>query len=160
MRRNAGSSAAAGIARKRKKNHTKLRLIIFGILVLALLFTAVFAEHICPYDPNGQDLANALQAPSLAHPFGTDRYGRDMLSRVIAGSQTSIFSALALVAIVSVGGTVIGVSCGYFGGIPDTVVMRISDICLAFPGLVFAMAIAAVLNGGVRNAVLALAMVS
>lgn len=160
MRRNAGSSAAAGIARKRKKNHTKLRLIIFGILVLALLFTAVFAEHICPYDPNGQDLANALQAPSLAHPFGTDRYGRDMLSRVIAGSQTSIFSALALVAIISVGGTVIGVSCGYFGGIPDTVVMRISDICLAFPGLVFAMAIAAVLNGGVRNAVLALAVVS
>ena len=160
MRRNAGSSAAAGIARKRKKNHTKLRLIIFGILVLALLFTAVFAEHICPYDPNGQDLANALQAPSLAHPFGTDRYGRDMFSRVIAGSQTSIFSALALVAIISVGGTVIGVSCGYFGGIPDTVVMRISDICLAFPGLVFAMAIAAVLNGGVRNAVLALAMVS
>ena len=64
------------------------------------------------------------------------------------------------VAIISVGGTVIGVSCGYFGGIPDTVVMRISDICLAFPGLVFAMAIAAVLNGGVRNAVLALAMVS
>lgn len=160
MRRSAGSSAAAGIARKRKKNHTKLRLIIFGILVLALLFTAVFAEHICPYDPNGQDLANALQAPSLAHPFGTDRYGRDMFSRVIAGSQTSIFSALALVAIISVGGTVIGVSCGYFGGIPDTVVMRISDICLAFPGLVFAMAIAAVLNGGVRNAVLALAMVS
>lgn len=160
MRRNAGSSAAAGIARKRKKDHTKLRLIIFGILVLALLFTAVFAEHICPYDPNGQDLANALQAPSLAHPFGTDRYGRDMFSRVIAGSQTSIFSALALVAIISVGGTVIGVSCGYFGGIPDTVVMRISDICLAFPGLVFAMAIAAVLNGGVRNAVLALAMVS
>ena len=150
---------AAG-RRKGKKNTAKLRLAVFGALVLALLSVSIFAEWICPYDPNAQDLSNALQAPSPAHLFGTDRYGRDMLSRVIIGSRTSISSALILVAVIAVGGTVIGVVCGYFGGILDTVIMRISDICLAFPGLVFAMAIAAVLNGGVRNAVIALAVVS
>ena len=151
--------AAAG-RRKGKKNTAKLRLAVFGALVLALLSVSIFAEWICPYDPNAQDLSNALQAPSPAHLFGTDRYGRDMLSRVIIGSRTSISSTLILVAVIAVGGTVIGVVCGYFGGILDTVIMRISDICLAFPGLVFAMAIAAVLNGGVRNAVIALAVVS
>lgn len=142
------------------KDHTKTRLIVFASLVIALLLIALFAEQICPYDPNAQDLGNALQAPSLAHPFGTDRYGRDMLSRVIIGSQTSISSTLALVAIIAAAGTVIGVICGYFGGIVDTAVMRISDVCLAFPGLIFAMAIAAVLNGGVQNAVIALAVIS
>lgn len=151
--------AAAG-RRKGKKNTAKLRLAVFGALVLALLSVSIFAEWICPYDPNAQDLSNALQAPSPAHLFGTDRYGRDMLSRVIIGSRTSISSTLILVAVIAVGGTVIGVVCGYFGGILDTVIMRISDICLAFPGLVFAMAIAAILNGGVRNAVIALAVVS
>ena len=156
-----GNTAAVTVRRQRiRKDNTKVRLIIFTALVIALLFVAVFAEWICPYDPNEQDLANALQAPSMAHPFGTDRYGRDMLSRVIIGSQTSISSTLILVAIIAVAGTAIGVICGYFGGMVDTVVMRISDICLAFPGLVFAMAIAAVLNGGVQNAIIALAVIS
>ena len=145
---------------KIKKVHTKRRLLIFGTLTALLILTAVFAREICPYDPNRQDYSIALQPPSLAHPFGTDRYGRDMLSRVIAGSQISIFSTLALVAIIAVTGTAVGVICGYFGKAVDSIVMRISDICLAFPGLVFALAIASVLGGGVRNAVIALAVVS
>lgn len=143
-----------------KRDSTRLRLFIFSGLVLALLLATIFASYICPYDPNLQDLKSALQPPSIAHPFGTDRYGRDMLSRVIIGAQTSITSTLALVVIIAVAGTGIGVACGYFGGALDAVIMRISDICLAFPGLVFAMAIAAVLNGGVQNAVIALAAVS
>lgn len=143
-----------------KKDRTKTKLIVFSILVALLLLAAVFAKYICPYDPNVQDFANALKAPSLAHPFGTDRFGRDMLSRVIIGSQTSIFSTLALVAIICAAGTVVGVICGYAGGAVDSVVMRISDVCLAFPGLVFALAIASILNGGVQNAVIALAAVS
>lgn len=143
-----------------KKDHTRRKLIIFGGLVLLLLLMTVFARQICPYDPNAQDYSIALQPPSLAHPFGTDRYGRDMLSRVIVGSQTSIFSTLVLVAIIAVTGTAIGVLCGYFGGAVDSIMMRVSDICLAFPGLVFALAIASVLNGGVQNAVLALAAIS
>ena len=150
-----------GARRQRiRADHTRIRLILFLSLVAALLLAAVFAEWICPYDPNGQDLSIALQPPSPDHPFGTDRYGRDMLSRVIVGGQASIFSALILVGIIAVGGTLLGLLCGYFGGALDAVIMRVSDICLAFPGLVFAMAVAAVLQGGIQNAVIALAAVS
>ena len=124
-----------GARRQRiRADHTRIRLILFLSLVIALLLAAVFAEWICPYDPNGQDLSIALQPPSPDHPFGTDRYGRDMLSRVIVGGQTSIFSALILVGIIAVGGTLLGLLCGYFGGALDAVIMRVSDICLAFPG--------------------------
>lgn len=143
-----------------RKDRTKKWLIFFSALVIALLVATVFAEKLCPYDPNLQNYDIAHEAPSFEHPFGTDRYGRDMLSRVIIGAQASIFSTLALVLIISVIGSIIGLICGYFGGILDTVVMRISDICLAFPGLVFALCIAAVLNGGIQNAVLSLAVIS
>lgn len=145
---------------KIKKNYTKIKLIVFSSLVAALLVATVFADLLCPYDPNMQDYSIALSPPSLEHPFGTDRYGRDMLSRVIIGSQASIFATLALVGIISTAGTIIGVICGYFGRAIDSIAMRISDICLAFPGLVFALAIAAVLNGGIHNAIIALAAIS
>lgn len=102
----------------------------------------------------------AQKPPSLAHPFGTDRYGRDMLSRVIIGSTTSIFSTLLLVAVITVFGTGVGIVCGWSGGRIDTVLMRISDLFLAFPGLVFALAVAGVLGGGVQNAIIALAVIS
>ena len=101
----------------------------------------------------------AQKPPSLAHPLGTDRYGRDMLSRVIIGSTTSIFATLLLVAIITVVGTAIGIVCAWKGGKVDTVLMRISDLFLAFPGLVFALAVAGVLGGGVHNAIIALAVI-
>ncbi|MBS6395650.1 MAG: ABC transporter permease [Clostridiales bacterium] len=145
---------------KIKKNRIHIRLGIFSILAILLLLITIFAEQICPYDPYLQDLSQALQPPNAAHPMGTDTYGRDMLSRVIIGARTSISSTLALVAIITVFGSAMGVLCGYFEGWLDAVVMRISDICLAFPGLVFAMAVAAVLNGGIQNAVIALALIS
>ena len=145
---------------KIKKSHAKERLIVFVILGIALLLVAIFAPNLCPYDPNAQDLMSALQPPSAAHLMGTDRYGRDMFSRVIMGAQTSILSTLALVAIITIFGTIVGVVCGFAGGRLDAIVMRISDICLAFPGLVFALAVAAVLNGGVSNAIIALAVIS
>lgn len=143
-----------------KKNHTKTKVIVFAILVALLLLVTIFAKHVCPYDANAQDLSMSLKPPSVEHPFGTDRYGRDMLSRVIMGAQTSIFATLSLVVIICITGTMIGVICGFVGGKVDAVVMRISDICLAFPGLVFALAVAAVLNGGIENAVIALAVIS
>lgn len=143
-----------------KKNNTKLRLRVFICMAIVLLLTAVFANKICPYNPYEQDLSQSLQAPSLQHFMGTDEFGRDMFSRILVGGQTSIFSTLALVAIISTFGTFIGVICGFFGGIIDSVVMRISDLCLAFPGLVFAMAVAALLSGGITNAVVALAVIS
>lgn len=145
---------------KIKKNHAKTRLVIFLFMALALLLVVIFAEQICPYDPNAQDTSVALQPPSAAHPAGTDRFGRDMLSRILVGLQTSIASTLTLVVIITLAGTVVGVICGYYGGVIDSVVMRISDVCLAFPGLVFAMAIAALLNGGLTSAVFALAVIS
>nr|WP_288889731.1 nickel transporter permease [uncultured Blautia sp.] len=143
-----------------KRDHTKLKCIILTVLVGAVLLAAVFAESLVPYDPYAQDLGNALKPPGGAHLLGTDRYGRDMLSRVFMGGQTTIFSSLLLVVITMTAGTVIGVFCGYHGGKTDTVLMRISDVFLAFPGMVFAIAVAGVTGGGVMNAVVALACIS
>ena len=145
---------------KVKRNSIKARLIFFLVLVLILLLVTLFADRIVPYDPYAQDLSQSRLPPSAAHWMGTDQYGRDMFSRVVVGAQTSIFSTLALVAVISVFGTIVGTLCGYYGGALDSVVMRISDVCLAFPGLVFALAIAALLGGGVSNAVIALAVIS
>lgn len=145
---------------KVKKQRIQMKIFLFTALAAALLLITIFAKYICPYDPYAQDLAQAMQPPSAVHLMGTDTYGRDMLSRVLIGAQTSISSTFALVAIITVFGTVVGIFCGYYGGIVDSVMMRISDVCLAFPGLVFAMAVAAILDGGVRNAVIALALIS
>lgn len=145
---------------KIKKSHIKTKLIVFLVLAIGLVILAVFSDQLCPYDPYAQDLASALQPPSLQHPMGTDTYGREMLSRVISGARASIFSTFILVAVISVFGTVVGVCSGYYGGVMDSVMMRISDVCLAFPGLVFAMAIAAILGGGIQNAIIALAVIS
>ena len=145
---------------KVKKQRIQMKIFLFTALAAALLLITIFAKYICPYDPYAQDLTQAMQPPSAAHLMGTDTYGRDMLSRVLIGAQTSISSTFALVAIITVFGTVVGIFCGYYGGIVDSVMMRISDVCLAFPGLVFAMTVAAILDGGVRNAVIALALIS
>lgn len=154
------SKAVTVRVQKIKRDNTKLRLYIFLALVAALLLAALFSMQLAPYDPYLQNLDEAMQPPSASHIMGTDRHGRDMFSRVLVGGRTSIFATLALVAVISVFGTVVGTLCGYYGGKVDSVVMRISDVCLAFPGLVFAMAVAALLSGGIGNAVLALAVVS
>lgn len=143
-----------------KADHTRAKVVVFGAMAVVLLLVAVFAPFLCPYDPYAQNLSEALQAPSFAHPAGTDRYGRDLLSRIIIGSQSSIFSTLALVAIIASVGTIVGVLCGWKAGKLDAVLMRTSDVFLAFPGLVFALAIAGVLGGGMMNAVIALAAIS
>ncbi len=143
-----------------KKVYTKQKFIIFASLALLLILIAVFAEYLVPYDPYAQDLNQVLQPPGNGHLLGTDRYGRDMFSRVLMGAQTTILSALVLVMIITVVGTLIGIICGYCGGKTDALLMRISDVFLAFPGMVFAIAVAAVMGGGVMNAVVALACIS
>ena len=145
---------------KIRKNHTRAKLIFFLILTAVLLLIAAFAKYLCPYDPYVQDLTLAQKAPCPEHLLGTDRYGRDMLSRVITGSTVSIYGTLILVAVITVVGTVIGILCGWRGGKTEAVLMRISDLFLAFPGLVFALAVAAVLGGGIQNAIIALAVIS
>ena len=146
--------------RREQRGSVKTRLIVFSTLAILLLVASIFSEHLTPYDPYLQDLMNAKAPPSPEHLMGTDRYGRDMLSRVIVGSRTSIFSTLLLVAIITVLGTIIGVFCGWHGKWIDTLLMRISEMFLAFPGLVFALAVAGVLGGGLQNAVIALAAIS
>ena len=138
----------------------RTRLVIFGTLALLLILFSAFSAYLTPYDPYLQDLSQAKAPPSAEHLLGTDRYGRDMLSRVIVGSRTSIFSTLLLVAAVTMLGTAVGICGGFFGGWADAVLMRVSDIFLAFPGLVFALAVAGALGGGLHNAILALAAVS
>lgn len=151
---------AADRIQKSYRDHVRMRLILFGILAGILVICSVFAEYLTPYDPYLQDLSNAKAAPSALHILGTDRYGRDMLSRVIAGSKTSILSALLLVAVITTFGTAVGVLCGWCGGFADAIFMRISDIFLAFPSLVFAMAVAGSFGGGLHNALIALAAIS
>lgn len=142
------------------KSGVKTRLAVFGALALLLIVCSFFSAYLTPYDPYLQNLDIAKQPPTRAHPLGTDRYGRDMLSRVIAGSRASIFSTLLLVAVITGLGTAVGVTCGWVGGLTDTVLMRISDVFLAFPGLVFALAVAGSLGGGLQNAIIALAAIS
>ena len=153
-------SAAPVRAQHIRHESTTLRLAVLVALAAAVVLVAALASLIVPCDPYAQDLSVALQAPGPGHLLGTDRYGRDLLSRIIMGGQSSIFSTFALVVLVSVIGTSVGVACGWRGGVLDTVLMRASDVFLAFPGLVFALAVAGVLGGGMQNAVIALAAIS
>ena len=145
--------------RKVRKNNSRKRLVCFLLLAVLLMGAVVFAGQLCPYDPNAQ-IFSPLQPPSTLHPAGTDRLGRDLLSRILIGLRTSVLSTLVLVGIITAAGTAAGILCGYLGGRLDSLIMRVSDICLAFPGLVFALAIAALLSGGLQNAVLALSVIS
>ena len=137
-----------------------LKFIILSSLISILLIIALFAPFIVPFDPYAQNLNNALTPPNNIHLFGTDQYGRDLLSRIIIGAQITVLSSLMIVFITTAIGTAIGIICGYFGGKIDTILMRISDVFLAFPGMVLAIAIAGMLGGSVLNAVIALTLIS
>lgn len=128
-----------------------------GIIVLALIFTALFAKYIAPFDQNAQDYHSILLPPSSAHLFGTDDLGRDIFSRVIFGAQISIKAAFISVGIAIIIGVPIGLIAGYFGGFWDEwIVMRIVDSLQAFPFLILALAIAAVMGSGFGNAMIAI----
>lgn len=129
-------------------------------MLVILLAAALFSRKLCPYDPDAQNLLLSFHAPSPSHPFGTDMFGRDMFSRVLVGGRVSIFATLGLVSMILIVGTAIGSIAGWKGGAVDSVLMRITDVFLSFPSLVFAMAIAGVLGGGTQNAVLALTLIS
>lgn len=143
---------------RRRKQRRKL--MIFAAVILIMLTVALLAEVIAPYDPYQQNLQQSLQSPDSFHIFGTDRYGRDVFSRVLSGGRITIFSSLLLVIAVAVFGTVVGLISGYCGGKTDIVLMRICDVFLAFPAMVFAVAVAGMLAGGLSNAMLALGCVS
>ncbi len=134
--------------------------VVGGILLLGFLLLALAASLIAPYDPLEQDLYRRLGSPSLTHPFGTDDLGRDILSRVIFGSRISLRIGVVAVLIALVVGTTIGLVAGYFGGLLDQALMRAMDLMLAFPSILLAIGIVAVLGPGLENAMLAVGIVA
>lgn len=127
------------------------------LIVLALLFLAAFAPLVAPHDPLAQALDQRLLAPSAKHLFGTDALGRDIFSRVVYGTRVTLVIVMLVVITVGPLGLLIGCAAGYFGGWVDTVLMRITDVFLAFPRLVLALAFVAALGPGLENAVIAIA---
>ncbi len=125
-------------------------------IIIAFIVMAIFAPYIAPYDPNEQDLLASLQGPSLAHPFGVDYFGRDILSRVIWGSRVSLTLSVEAVLLATVVGTFIGAVAGYYGGVIDEVLMRTMDVFLAIPSILLAVAIVAVLGPSNFNLILAI----
>jgi len=127
------------------------------VIVLALLLLAAFAPLIAQYDPLAQALDQRLLAPSAKHWFGTDALGRDIFSRIVYGTRVTLVIVMLVVITVGPLGLLIGCAAGYFGGWIDTVLMRITDVFLAFPRLVLALAFVAALGPGLENAVIAIA---
>jgi peptide/nickel transport system permease protein len=136
------------------------RLVLCGTsLILVVVVLAVLADVVAPYDPTEMKVVDALKRPSAPHPFGTDRFGRDVLSRTIYGSRIALGVALSSIAIAFVVGTVLGLVGGYTGGWPDLVIGRVMDVLFSFPTLILAIGIAAMLGPGLNNAALAIAVV-
>jgi peptide/nickel transport system permease protein len=125
-------------------------------IIIVMALAAALAEIISPYDPLTTDYAAMLQAPSAAHWFGTDSYGRDVLSRVIYGSRTALLVGFFSSFFGATLGTIIGVASAYFGGKTDLVVQRFMDLLLSFPLIVLALVVVAVLGTGVVNVILAI----
>jgi peptide/nickel transport system permease protein len=136
------------------------RLAVFGTAVMAVfILMAVFAPLVAPYDPLQQNLPEKFDGPSLAHPFGQDELGRDILSRIIYGARISLTAGLAAVAIATAAGTLIGLVAGYLGRWPDSLLMRFMDVILAFPSILLAIVVVSVLGPSLPNAMLAIGIV-
>ncbi|TIW97923.1 MAG: ABC transporter permease [Mesorhizobium sp.] len=138
------------------------RLAFLGLLIIiALLIVAALAGVLAPYSPTFGDLKNArLLAPSAEHWFGTDDLGRDILSRILYGSRWTLYVVILVAIIAAPIGLLVGTVAGYAGGWTDAILMRITDIFLAFPKLILALAFVAALGPGIENAVLAIAITS
>jgi peptide/nickel transport system permease protein len=132
-------------------------VVVFGAIVILILFIlAAFPQWIAPYDPIKQDLRNVLLQPSSEHLLGTDALGRDLLSRIIYGARTAVMVGIVALGIAAVSGMMLGLIAGYFGGITYTVIMRFIDALMAFPVLLLALAVAALLGGGLLNVMIAI----
>ncbi len=130
----------------------KTGALIVGLAALA----AIFGPWLAPFDAASQNLALRLAGPSLLHPFGLDELGRDILARVLAGARISFFVGVTVVGVSGTVGTVLGAVAGYMGGLVDDVISRVIDMLLAFPGLLLAIALVAVLGPSLRNVLIAL----
>ena len=140
-----------------KRNPTAL---IGLVVVIILILIAIFAPLLAPYDYQAQDYMAMMQAPSAAHPFGTDSFGRDILSRCIWGARYSLLIALFCTIAALFSGGLLGIIAGYFGGIVDTIIMRIMDVFQAIPMIMMAMCIVAVMGNGIPQLVAAIMFAS
>jgi len=135
------------------------RLTMFGLTVLlSLVIIAALAPLIAPQGYDAQGLSERLAAPSAAHWFGTDDLGRDLLARMVYGTRVTLMIATLVAVIAAPLGLLIGTAAGYLGGWVDTLLMRINDVFLSFPGLILALGFVAALGPGIRNAVIAIAL--
>ncbi len=133
--------------------------MIAGLVLLAIvLFVTIFGPSLVPYKPLKTDPENRLLPPSALHPMGTDAFGRDILSRVVNGARLDLFIAFSVVAIALGIGVFVGMFSGYYGGRVDDVVMRITDVILAFPSFILALAITAILGNSIPNVIIAIAI--
>jgi peptide/nickel transport system permease protein len=137
------------------------RVTLAGTIVVALLIiVALFADQLAPYDPIAVSGLQRLSGPSLAHPFGTDHLGRDVLSRVIFGARTSLLVGVVSITAASICGIVLGLSSAYIGGIYDEIILRLSDILFGIPALLLAIALSAVLGTGLLNPIVAIIVIN
>lgn len=128
------------------------------LLTVSLIFVALAAPLLAPYDPDVQDTARRLEPPSKQHLLGLDDLGRDVLSRILFGARVSLRVGFSVVILASLVGVTLGAVSGYFGGAVDLIVMRICDILLAFPGILLSIALVAVLGPSLNNVIMALAI--
>jgi peptide/nickel transport system permease protein len=147
------SSRLWGLLKQLKQSKFAL---LGGLIAGLVIFAAIFAPLIAPYDPVEQDILSLLQGPTREHPLGTDELGRDTLSRVIYGSRVSLMVGIIAVGISLFIGTALGLIAGYGRGLIDTVIMQVMDGLLAFPALVLALAITAMLGPSLNNAMIAI----
>ncbi len=133
---------------------------IGSAVVVFILAVALFAPLIAPYDPNLQETANRLMPPSGAHWFGTDGFGRDLLSRMIYGARPTLLLLLFVVLLMAPLGIVVGILAGFFGGFTERVLMRVTDVVMSFPRLLLAFAFVAIMGPGLVNGALALSLTS
>lgn len=134
-------------------------LNVGAVIVAVAALAAILGPFVAPFDPATQVLAERLAAPSFAHPFGLDELGRDILARVLAGARISFLVGLTVVTVSASVGTLLGAVAGYFGGRLDDVISRVIDTLLAFPGLLLAIALVAVLGPSLANVLFALTII-
>jgi peptide/nickel transport system permease protein len=130
-------------------------VVVFGLVVLIILFlVAIFATWLAPYDPYKPSVGKSLEQPSTQHLLGTDKLGRDTLSRIIYGSRTALMVGFISVTVAGIIGVTLGVIAGYVGGFTNAIIMRTMDALLCFPMLLLALVVSAVLGGGISNVML------
>ncbi len=134
--------------------------LVGGVFIIFFVFTALAAPYISPFDPTEADFQNTLVKPSLSHPFGTDNFGRDVLSRIIYGARTSLLIGVFSVLIGAAGGIFLGLVGGYFGGLLDNIIMRVVDVMLTFPRILLAILLIAIIGAGMTNIMLAVGIFS